>query len=331
MTRIPLPPFPNGWFSLCYADEIGAGTLRSVHALGRDFVVFRGEDGKARALDAYCAHLGAHLGHGGTVVGSAVRCPFHAWCWDGDSGRCVEIPYAKKIPPKAAMRAWPVLEQNDLLYVYHHVDGTAPDWEPDRIPEIGAPDYYRYDAREWIIRSHPQEVMENGVDYAHFMTLHKWETVSMRWKPDGVRYVLEIDVDTEAERQAATAANATQVNSYNSGPGFLFTRVRGPMNGIAMNMLTPLDPERLRVQHAYYAHNSVDPQVVKAFYDAYEADWHLDFPIWENKIHRPRPVLTEGEGDVPRFRRWYRQFYTDAQLAAAQAAEAEVAAPDLRG
>ena len=89
------------------------------------------------------------------------------------------------------------------------------------IEEIGTPDYYRYDAREWIIRSHPQEVMENGVDYAHFMTLHKWETVSMRWKPDGVRYVLEIDVDTQAENQAATASNATQVNSYNSGPGFL--------------------------------------------------------------------------------------------------------------
>ena len=93
-----------------------------------------------------------------------------------------------------------------------------------------------------------------------------------------------------------------------------------------MNMLTPLDPERLRVQHAYYAHKSVDRQIVKAFFDAYEADWHLDFPIWENKIHRLRPVLTDGESDVPRFRRWYRQFYTDAQLAEAQTPELETGA-----
>ena len=29
MTRIPLPPFPNGWFSLCYADEVGVGEVRA--------------------------------------------------------------------------------------------------------------------------------------------------------------------------------------------------------------------------------------------------------------------------------------------------------------
>jgi phenylpropionate dioxygenase-like ring-hydroxylating dioxygenase large terminal subunit len=317
MARIPLPPYPNGWFGLCYADELLPGAVKPLHVLGRDLVAFRADDGAAYVLDAFCPHLGAHLGHGGTVDGATVRCPFHGWRWDGASGRCVEVPYAKKIPPKAALRTWPVLEQNDLLYVYHHVDGAAPDWEPDRIPEIGQPDYYRWASREWVIRSHPQEVMENGVDYAHFITLHGWQTVAMRWTPNGVRYTLEIDVDTEAERQAATAANATTVNSYNSGPGFLFTRVTGPMRGIAMNMLTPLDPERLRVQHAYYAHRDVPEETVRAFFTAYEADWHLDFPIWDHKVHHLRPVLTEGERDVGRFRRWYRQFYTDGQIAAA--------------
>ena len=44
-------------------------------------------------MDAYCPHLGAHLGHGGRVEGGAVRCPFHAWLWGGD-GRCLEVPYA---------------------------------------------------------------------------------------------------------------------------------------------------------------------------------------------------------------------------------------------
>ena len=53
MTRIPLPPYPNGWFGLCYADEIAPGALKTVHALGQDFVVFRGEDGKIRALGLF--------------------------------------------------------------------------------------------------------------------------------------------------------------------------------------------------------------------------------------------------------------------------------------
>src|SRR6476660_8218491 len=107
MQRIPLPAFPNGWFGLCYGDEVPAGGVKSVHALGRDLVAFRGEDGRVHVLDAYCVHLGAHLGHGGTVVGNTIRCPFHGWCYEGATGRCVEVPYAKKVPPKAAVRTWP--------------------------------------------------------------------------------------------------------------------------------------------------------------------------------------------------------------------------------
>ena len=37
-------------------------------------------------LDAYCPHLGAHLAEGGRVQGESVRCPFHAWEFDGASG-----------------------------------------------------------------------------------------------------------------------------------------------------------------------------------------------------------------------------------------------------
>jgi len=318
MTRIPLPPYPNGWFALCYSSDVKPGELKSVHRLGQDFIVARGEDGKAGIFDAYCPHLGAHIGKGGKVCGNKVQCPFHGWVFDIADGKCSEIPYAKKVPPKAGLETWPTLEQNDIVYVYHHNERKAPEWEPDLIPELENPDYKVHDRKEWTIRSHPQEVMENGVDYAHFLTLHKWDTVDMRWVPDGVRYKLEIDVDTESEKQAATAANAVNVNSYNSGPGFLFTRVTGAMRGIAMNMLTPIDPEVLLVEHAYYAHKDVDPEIAKGFFDAYQADWGLDFPIWDNKIHRARPILTEVEGDVGRFRRWYKQFYPEPSGASAE-------------
>lgn len=320
MSRIPLPPFPNGWFALRYAHELERGAVRRVHFLGRDFVLFRGEDGKAHALDPYCPHLGAHLGVRGKVCGDRIECAFHGWRFEGETGRCVEIPYAKRVPPQAAVKTWPLLEQNELLYVYHHAQGAAPEWTPDAIPEVGHPDYVRWGVREWTIRSHPQEVMENGVDYAHFQTLHKWAAVALRWTPKGERYSLEIDVDTEAAQQAATASHALTVNSYNSGPGFLFTRIRGAMDGIAMNMLTPVDRERLLVRHAYYAKKTVPRETAEAFFAAYEADWALDFPLWDNKIHRMRPVLADTEGDVPRFRKWYRQFYTDKQVAEAEAA-----------
>ncbi len=312
MSRIPLPPFPNGWFALTHSDELAPGTLRAVHALGREFVVFRGEDRRARVLDAYCPHLGAHIGVGGKVVENSVRCPFHAWRFDGDSGRCVEIPYATKIPPKAQLETWPALERNGLVLVYFHARGEKPGYEPETIPEVGDSDFVLWGKREWEIKTHPQEIMENGVDFAHFPILHGWKVKTMDWEPNGPYYRLKIEVDDEAAAQAATAENATDVNSYNSGPGFLFTRAVGQMTGIVINCLVPIEAERLRLIHVYYHHRKTDPAVYGAFFEAYQRDWDLDINIWEHKIHRTRPLLTEGEGHFTRYRKWYRQFYSEA-------------------
>ena len=96
--RFPFPAYPNGWFRVAYADEIARGQLKGLHYFGQDLVAFRDEEGEAHVLDAHCPHLGAHLAVGGRVEGRGIRCPFHAWLWDGE-GRCLDIPYAKRIPP----------------------------------------------------------------------------------------------------------------------------------------------------------------------------------------------------------------------------------------
>lgn len=57
--------------------------------------LFRGEDSRVRAVDAYCPHLGASLSAGGRVLGNCIECPFHGWRFDGDTGKCNHIPYAE--------------------------------------------------------------------------------------------------------------------------------------------------------------------------------------------------------------------------------------------
>ena len=44
---------------------------------------WRGADGRARMLDAYCRHLGANMAFGGRVHGDYLECPFHSWRYDG--------------------------------------------------------------------------------------------------------------------------------------------------------------------------------------------------------------------------------------------------------
>ena len=59
--RYPMP-LPFGWFVVSYANELKIGDVKAVRYFGQDQVLFRGESGKAAMLDAYCPHLGAHLG-----------------------------------------------------------------------------------------------------------------------------------------------------------------------------------------------------------------------------------------------------------------------------
>ena len=87
--RYPMP-IPFGWYVVDYADELKAGDVKSVRYFGEDQVLFRTESGEISMLDAYCPHLGAHLGHGGIVNGECIECPFHAWRWKTD-GKIGEI------------------------------------------------------------------------------------------------------------------------------------------------------------------------------------------------------------------------------------------------
>ncbi|MYE53293.1 MAG: Rieske 2Fe-2S domain-containing protein, partial [Gammaproteobacteria bacterium] len=69
-------PMPFGWFALCYSDELAVGEVKPLHYFERELVLWRGEDGTPRLLDAYCPHLGAHMGYGGKVDGPHLQCPF---------------------------------------------------------------------------------------------------------------------------------------------------------------------------------------------------------------------------------------------------------------
>ena len=50
---------------------------------------------------------------------------------------------------------------------------------------------------------------------------------------------------------------------------------------------------------------------VKQAADTFCAGVSQDIPIWENKVYRPRPVLTKSEKYILEHRRWSRQFYSD--------------------
>ena len=82
-----LQSFPNGWYSLCLAQDMRPGEMKMLQFAGEEIVLFRTQSAAVCALEAYCHHLGAHIGYGGNVKGECVRCPFHGFEYNVD-GEC---------------------------------------------------------------------------------------------------------------------------------------------------------------------------------------------------------------------------------------------------
>jgi len=129
--------FPTkAWYSAGWTYEFTAAQPVRRKILGLELVFFRNQEGKIVALDAMCPHRGADLSIGRVVNGN-IECPFHGWRFDS-RGKCVMIPsqcQSKKIPPKAEVRSYTVVESQGIIWIW-------PDSTP---PGAVKPPYY-----EWL-------------------------------------------------------------------------------------------------------------------------------------------------------------------------------------
>lgn len=308
--RFPFP-MPNGWFAVCWSDEVPAGALRTVRYFGRDLVVLRGEDGTARVFDAHCPHLGAHLGHGGRVEGDGVRCPFHGWRFDG-AGACVEIPYAKRIPPKAKLRAWDVVERNGLVFAWRHAQDAPPSWEIPEIPELRDDAWTAPERREWVIRSCAQEMAENTVDPAHFRWVHGTNTVPETEAMEMRGHALHVVSHNRVATPRGEQRGRIEIQTHGFGLGH--TRFSGIVDLLVVTTGAPIDAEHTRTRLQFSVKKLPDSDatrgVGRAFIAEIERQFQQDIPIWENKIHLEQPLLVEGEAGIATLRRWAAQFYS---------------------
>ena len=308
-SRFPFPANPNGWFRALYTTELGPREVKPLHILGRELVAFRDEDGVSHVLDAYCRHLGAHLGYGGRVEGRGLRCPFHAWLWDG-SGTCVNVPYAKRIPPCARLRSWTTNEKNGLLMIWHHAEEKPPTFEIPDLPEYGAPEWSPYEVRRWRVRSRWLDMNENAVDQVHFRYVHGTHTVPRT----------EVEMEGPVLRCRSRMKMGTPrgeidggIDTTDWGPGFQTVRVTGIAETLMVNTATPIDDEYTDVSFAYSvkqaAGTSSQHGVGAALIKDLEKQMAQDIVIWENKKYFEKPLLCDGDGAFPVYRRWMRQFF----------------------
>jgi len=304
--RFPFP-IPNGWFAVGFSDELAVGELRPIHYFGRDLVVFRGEGGTAHVLDAFCPHLGAHLGRGGTVTGERVRCPFHGWEWEGATGSCSRIPYTRRIPPGASIESFPTVERNGYILVWHHLEGKAPSYEVPELEECGHADWTDFEKYEWEVKTALQEMGENGADAAHFQIVHGTKNVPITESEENgpFRRMLQ-PIRMKTPRGVVDGAIDTQIH----GIGFAATRFTGIAETLEVACTTPIDEGRCHVRYGFTQPRALEGGGAAAMIREVVRQTNEDIPIWENKVHHTRPLLCDGDGPIAEYRRWCRQFYS---------------------
>lgn len=314
----PTVRFARGWHCLGLSRHFGEEP-KGLEYFGTRLVAYRGADLQVHILDAHCPHMGADMALG-TVNGNDLVCPFHSWEW-GVDGVCSKIPYAKNIPARARIKAWPTLEKNGLLYIWHDPEGNPP------IPEQEIPEQAEYYSDDWCdwhmnmirIENDPRELIDNMADMAHFSPVHGANPSSFRNIVQGHTFTQVMEGLPKEERNTESMHS---VATY-YGPGVMTTEMKVVIQGgialesrllvanipvhdncfeLRFGLLFKRIPGLPRDLCDYIIQRHAD-STTKGFLD--------DVAIWHNKIRVDNPVLCDGDGPIHKLRQWYQQFYMD--------------------
>ena len=303
------------------------GDVRPLRYFGEDLVAYRDESGELHVLSGHCKHLGAHIGHGGKVVGDCVECPFHGWRW-GPDGTNRYIPYQPDRPNRALrLRVYPVTRtvrlrvhlasarrQGTAVGDARHFD-KFPQFETD--PDAYYRPYPSFPAAPSASPVHPQIVAENGPDSAHFHYVHgatvtpvclNWEAVDEEWRfltgwPDA--------------RSDDPDKMALYIHSHFSGLGFAISAFEGSSNHRLIFACTPVEDgcPTCSIRSGGRAFPATPPTFRRTRCASRSSGsssgtvWE-DLDIWRYQEYIEHPALSKVDAKpYMAMRKWATQFY----------------------
>jgi vanillate O-demethylase monooxygenase subunit len=160
----------NAWYVAAWASDIAGDALFVRTYLGVPVVLYRTADGTLTALEDRCCHRMAPLSKG-RLEGDAVRCMYHGLKF-APSGECIDVPGEERIPANFRVRRFPVVEKQNLVWIWMgDVEKASPaeiiDW-----PYLDDPawpykeGYLHYDAAYELI-------IDNLLDFSHLPYTHE--------------------------------------------------------------------------------------------------------------------------------------------------------------
>jgi phenylpropionate dioxygenase-like ring-hydroxylating dioxygenase large terminal subunit len=227
------PAYDRSWYALGLASEFELGKVIGKPFLGGRVIIFRGEDGKAAVMSAYCAHLGADLSLG-RVIGNDIQCAFHHWQY-GQDGRCTHIPASPKIPKAARVVSFPTAEKWGLVWAFN---GPQPLFALPEFRSYSEAQLHYRTAPAFDLPVEPWVPFTNSMDFQHLRELHG---LKIDFQPDDIRmgrYGFEYDVSFEDPKMGVfdqeirvTGTNTISLTGKLNGMPVLSMATGSPMDG----------------------------------------------------------------------------------------------------
>lgn len=324
----PHDGFPTGWWQVMWSDELVPGAVVPLRYFGVDLVAFRTEDGRVSVFDAYCPHMGAHLGYGGRVDADELVCPFHGWRWRPD-GTNARIPYSRRSSMPIQAPTWTVCESSGAVWVWYDAADREPMWPAPSVPEYDQADAFYpmrpAHTRKWDERRiHVQYVAENTVDAAHFELVHKSKdaTVVQGTRAEGPNFYVDhlLNLGGKSGKTWLTPdGNVTgTLRGELLGLGVSLARFTMPngLRWVHWQAQTPVDAEHSRLWAGVMISRGADEdpsepsELIRTLIDNQLGQVERDFVVWEHMRYVTHPPLPPEEvGPVKSLRRWAEQFY----------------------
>jgi nitrite reductase/ring-hydroxylating ferredoxin subunit len=314
----------RGWYRVLSSHSLARGAVLTGRLAGRDVVVFRTRRGTVGAVPPFCPHLGAHLGHGGTVEDEHLRCPFHGFRYALDGSCSVPESY-RAAPARCQLTPYPVRELLGQIFVFDAEPGRAPDFELPALTLDGLT------TPRWLtlrFEGRVEDFAENGVDLGHFAEVHRYRNVrDVEVRYEGPRVHTRFRFDRKNPAGPVPPTITSVFDTVIHGLGCSVTELTVETLGLRLRLLLLASPvEAHRVDFTVGASLRLPEPLARlpravtdrataplmAFLlQNIAADIEQDRLIWAHRARLPRPALAPEDGEVARFRRYLTELAMD--------------------
>ena len=321
--------FPlNRWYVAGFAWELADKPLART-LLNQNIVLFRTGSGEVAALENRCCHKSLPLSCG-TVERAGVRCGYHGLLF-APSGACLEVPGQERIPVKARVKSYTLVEKDQILWIWMpQQEGAAPSCEAPDYPIHSDPRYtyrgdvFHYDAPYQLIHDNLLDLSHLG--YVHLKTIGGNAAVHMsaelkveaagdqvrvlRYMPDSVpppTYLGAWPFAGRIDRWQEVEFNVSHLNIWTGGADVGTADMNDPMRGgFHMRGFHAITPETDTTAHYLWTmaanHHPERQDVIDLVYEQTALTFHEDKVVieaqYENMKKNPNAPQIDIHVDV---------------------------------